>query len=372
MLSKIVDSHFLFALISIILGFLFGAIVLIVVGFNPIQAYAAVLEGIFSRPQFVLRVFINATPIIMTGLGVAFAFKTGLFNIGAEGQYILGSLAAVWVGVYWQLPPILLPIVCILAGAVAGAFSASIAGLLKATRGVSEVITCIMLNWSALFFSNWVLQNTGLLRLSSEASYNIQDAAMISLNWAALGITEYSPGILGAIRRIMGPATPVNFGFLVAVACVIIVYIIINKTTLGYKLRAVGFNRNAALYGGINVGRSVVLSMAISGALAGIGGALMITGVQHRIHLLAGMENFGFDGLAVSMIGANHPFGVMFAGLFFSALRFGSNRLTLMGAPSELADIIMGVIIYFVAISNALRLVYLYVRRKRGMANAGN
>lgn len=372
MLNKILESHFLFAFISILLGFMFGAIMLLVVGLNPIEAYGAMLYGIFSRPQFVARVFIHATPIIMTGLGVAFAFRTGLFNIGAEGQYILGSLAAVWVGVYWELPPIILPIVCILAGALAGAACGSIAGLLKATRGVSEVITCIMLNWSALFFSNWVMQNTGLMREASEASHNIQYAAMISLNWANLGIDQYSPGILGAIRRAVGPATPVNFGFFVAVLAVIVVHIIINKTTLGYRLRAVGFNKNASLYGGISVARSVMISMAISGALAGIGGALMITGVQRRIHLLAGMEGFGFDGLAVSMIGANNPIGVLFSGLFFSALRFGSSRLTLMGAPSELADIIMGCIIYFIAISNAIRMVYLYFLKKRGSAHASN
>ena len=364
--ANILDSHLSFALVSILLGLAFGAIVLAAVGLSPVEAYTAVFEGIFSQPRFLMRVVINAVPIIMTGLAVAFAFKAGLFNIGAEGQFLLGSLAAVSIGVFVQAPPVILPILCIAGGAVAGAFLGTVTGALKAVRGVHEVISCILLNWSALYFANYILLNTPLKHPISDASVNIQEAAMINLNWANWGITAETAGPMGAFFRAMGPATPVNAGILVAIAAVIVVYIIINKTTLGFKLRAVGLNSHASLYGGISVTRSVVTSMAISGAMAGIGGALLVTGVQHRINLLVNMEGYGFDGLAVSMIGANNPFGVLLAGFFFSGLRLGSGRLMMMGAPSELIDIIMGSIIYFVAISNAVRLLYLYLRRRKG------
>ncbi len=342
----------LFTLVSIFVGLLVGAIILTCTGFNPFSAYNTLLKGVFGQPKYIAWTVIYATPVIFTGLSVTFAFRTGLFNIGAEGQYIVGSLAAVLVGAFVEAPFVLHGLLCLIAGALAGACWAGIAGILKAKKGISEVITSIMLNWTALYFSNYVLMNTPLRRPNSEASVPILPTAKINIE---------------SLKHVFGPATRVNMGIVIAVASVIIIYIIINKTTLGYRLRAVGFNQSAAVYGGINVTRSIVASMAIAGLLAGLAGAVQVTGVQHAINLLAGQEGYGFNGLSVSMIGGNHPFGVFLAGLFFGALQYGGSKLNTVGVPSELISIIIGCIMYVIAIPNAInQLMKFFKAKKKG------
>lgn len=335
-----INDQLLFTLLSIVLGFLIGAIVLSIAGFNPITAYAVMIRGIIGNPRFVGWTVVYATPLILTGLAVAFAFRTGLFNIGAEGQYIVGSVAAAVVGYFFNGPAIIHIPLAILAGIMAGAIWAAIAGLLKAKFGIHEVIATIMLNWIALYLSNFIVTIDGFQQPNTEASNPIKESASLAINF---------------LRPIVGTAK-VNWGIVIALFAAILIYYIIFKTTLGYELRAVGYNKYAAEYGGISVNKSIIISMAISGGLAGLAGVTQVLGVSGRITILAAAEGYGFDGIAVSLIGANSPFGVMLAGLLFGGLKYGGSKLQTIGAPPEVVSIVIGSIIYFIAAGSIVRI----------------
>jgi simple sugar transport system permease protein len=341
------NDAFLFTLLAIAIGLLAGAAILAITGFNPLAAYGVLFGGIFGSFKTVMYMVQYATPIIFTGLSVTFAFKTGLFNIGAEGQYIMGSLAALAAGVLLSLPAPLHGIVCVLAGALAGALWGAVAGLLKAYRGIHEVIVTIMLNWIAFYLSNFFVMSPLFKKPNSTASVDIAETARIS--------TEAFRNVFGAVR--------VHWGMVLALAAVIACRIILNRTTLGYRLRAVGFNRYAAEYGGINVGFSIALSMGISGLLAGLGGAAQVLGVVGKLTQLAAQEGYGFDGISVSMIGGINPLGALFAGLFYGGMKYGGGKLNTIGAPSELVNVVIGAIIYSIAVMGAFRLLLRLVRK---------
>jgi simple sugar transport system permease protein len=349
------NDTFLFTLLAIVIGLLAGSVILSVTGFNPFTAYGVLFSGIFGSFKTVMYMVQYATPIIFTGLSVTFAFKTGLFNIGAEGQYIIGSLAALAAGVLLPLPAPLHGIVCVLAGALAGALWGSIAGFLKAFKGIHEVIVTIMLNWIAFYLSNFFVMSPLFKKPNSTASVDIAETARIS--------TDAFRGIFGTVR--------VHWGMVLALAAVIVCGIILNRTTMGYRLRAVGFNRYAAEYGGINVGFSIALSMGISGLLAGLGGAVQVLGVVGKVTQLAAQEGYGFDGISVSMIGGINPLGALFAGLFYGGMKYGGSKLNTIGAPSELVSVIIGVIIYSIAVAGAFRLLLRLIRKSTPAAGAG-
>jgi simple sugar transport system permease protein len=344
---------FLYTLLAIFIGLLAGSVILLITGFNPLTAYKTLFTGIFGSFKNIMYMVQYATPIIFTGLSVTFAFKTGLFNIGAEGQYIAGSMTALAVSVL--LPPVVpLPagihaVVAVLAGGLAGAFFGSIAGLLKALKGIHEVIVTIMLNWIAFYLANFLVMSPAFKKPNSTASVDIAETSRIN--------TEAFRDVLGTVR--------IHWGMLLALAAVIVVWIILNKTTMGYRLRAVGFNRHAAEYGGIPVARSIVASMGISGLLAGLGGAVQLLGVVGRLTQLAAQEGYGFDGISVSMIGGINPIGALFAGLFYGGMKYGGSRLNIIGAPSELVNVIIGVIIYSIAIMGAFRALVKFFKAKK-------
>jgi simple sugar transport system permease protein len=348
--NRIWNDTFLYTLLAIFIGLLFGSIILLLTGFNPLSAYGVLFAGIFGSWKTIMYAVQYATPIIFTGLAVTFAFKTGLFNIGAEGQYIIGSVTALAVGILLPLPVGLHGIVCVLAGGLAGALWGAIAGLLKAYKGIHEVIVTIMLNWIAFYLSNFLVMSPAFKKPNSTASLDIADTARISTN---------------AFRDIFGTVR-VHWGMLLALAAVVICWIILNRTVLGFKLRAVGFNRSAAEYGGIYVGRSIALSMGISGLLAGLGGAAQVLGVVGKITQLAAQEGYGFDGISVSMIGGINPIGTLFAGLFYGGMKYGGSKLNTIGAPSELVNVIIGVIIYSIAIMGAFRILVRFIKVKTG------
>jgi simple sugar transport system permease protein len=346
--AAVLNQTFLYTLLSIFIGLLCGGIVLTITGFNPFNAYGVLANGIFGRAIYLVYDVQYATPLIFTGLAVTFAFKTGLFNIGAEGQYIMGCLVALIIGVHVNLPEPWHAILAVLCGGLAGAFLGAIAGFLKAYKGIHEVITTIMLNWIAFYFSNFCVMSPWLKKPSSTTSVDIMASARIN--------TE-------AFRKTLGSAQ-IHWGMLLALIAVFVVWLILNKTVLGYKLRAVGFNRNGALYGGINVKGSITLSMAISGFLAGLGGACQVCGVTYRVTQLSAQENYGFNGFSVSMIGAINPIGTLFAGLFYGAMTYGGMKLNAIGAPSELVNVILGVVIYVVAIMGAFRILFAFIHRE--------
>ena len=348
-LRRIWNDTFLFTMLAIFIGFFVGAIILLITGFNPLQAYGLLFDGVFGSAKYRMYAVQYATPIIFTGLSVTFAFKTGLFNIGAEGQYIIGSLAALVLGVTLQLPPVVHGIVCVIGGGLAGALWGGLAGLLKAYKGISEVIVTIMLNWIAFYLSNLVIMSDAFKKPASTASIAIAESARIS--------TSDFSSRYGNVS--------VHWGMLLALAAVIIIWVILNKTTLGFRLRAVGFNRNSAEYAGISVPMCIFTSMGISGLLAGLGGATQLCGVLNNLSQLANQEGYGFDGISVSMIGGVNPIGALFSGLFFGAMKYGGSKLNIMRAPTELVNVIIGTIIYSIAIMGAFRILMNFIKAKR-------
>lgn len=347
------NNKILFTIISILLGLIVGAVVLLVSGYNPLEAYKALIEGISKSPRNIGWAIVNSTPIILTGLGVCFAFKTGLFNMGAEGQFIIGSVVGYLIAYALPLPPILHPIVAILLAMLAGALYGALAGWIKSKFGIHEVISTIMLNWVAFYFSNFVAYK--YLKPNSMATFDVIDTAKITL-------------VSKKTAKTMGPffskffKAPIHWGIILAIVAVIIVWYILNKTVLGYELKAVGLNREASEYGGINAGKKIVQSMAISGAICGLAGATQILGFTYAISVTSAMDNYGFDGLAVSLLASNNPIGVIFSGLFFGSLKYaGSNLQRVLGVPSELINIIIGTIILFTSVP----LIFRIIRAKR-------
>lgn len=360
-----------FTLISIFIGFLIGSMTLAVAGFNPFRAYAIMLSGVFGRLNYIAWVIIRSTPLILTGLSITFAFKTGLFNIGAEGQFIIGALVAALAGYFIQLPAIVhIPVVILLA-ASAAALWGGIAGYLKAKFGVHEVIATIMLNWIALYLTNFVVTLEAVQIPERPVSHNIQPTAslMFFQQWK---VTEEGRAWLldnFLAREIL--RTPFNAGILFAVILAVVVWYILKHTTLGYELKAVGLNKHAAEYAGINVQKNIVRAMLISGALAGMAGAFHVLGNTQRIAILAAMEGFGFNGIAVALIGGSTAIGVVLSAFLFGALQYGGTKIQLaLGAPTEVINIMIGTIVFFIAIPRLIKILLAKFSKKRGEDNA--
>lgn len=348
--KSILQSSALYTLIAIVVGFFVGAVLLALAGISPLEAYAKLAEGIFSKPKFMAWCIVYASPLIFTGLSVAFSFRTGVFNIGAEGQFVVGSIAACVVGILVDVPAIIHVPLCILAAALAGAVWGAIVGVLKVKKGINEVLSYIMFNWIAYYLSNYIVNLEIIHREGGgEASKDILDSARILAPSAVISATG---------------CTSANWGIVLAIAAAVVIWFVINKTTLGYRLRAVGYNNHAAQYGGINSNKAVMTAMAISGALSGLGGAVQLMGMSGRISQFASQEGFGFQGITVALIGASNPIGCIFAGIFYGAMKYGGTKLSLVDAPAEVVDIIMGTIIIFIAVSHVFK--YLFNKKKGG------
>ena len=351
-LNFVAENRFIHILLSILLGFLVGAIFLAVMGLSVGEAYGRLISSVTSLKGF-SYVIVYSIPYIVVGLSVAFSFKTGVFNIGAEGQFVVGSMAAAVVGILaGGLPKILLIPLCFLAAMIAGAAWGVLVGFLKTKWGINEVLSMIMFNWVAFYLSNFI---AGIPAIHSdgtaEATKNISENAS----------TLLSKDVINSL----GLCPTANWGILVAIAATVLVWFIIEKTTLGYELKAVGSNKFAAEYGGINVNRSILTALAISGALAGLGGALQLMGMGSRISVFSSQEGFGFAGIVVALIGCSNPFGVLIAGVFYGALTFGGSKLNLVGAPTQLINVIVGTVVFFIAISIIFERLK-FIKKKKG------
>lgn len=339
------------SLLSVILGFIVGAIVLKLSHISPIEAYSVMLEGAFGKPQYLAYVIIRATPLILTGLSVAFAFRTGLFNIGAEGQFIIGALTATILGIKFDMPIFIqVPFVILVSMIVSGLYG-GLSGFMKARFGVHEVISTIMLNWIALYFSNFMVMNDFIHRPDTETSEFIGHNSSIALyeNFKVSdeGLKYFETHT--TLGEFMRPS--VNAGIFLALIAVLVVWFILNKTSFGYKLKAVGFNPDASKYAGINVNKKMTQSMFIAGSLSGLAGCLHVMGVSKNIAILAAHEGYGFDGIAVALIGSNNPFGVLLSGFFLGGLKYSGQKIqSALEAPSEVISIMIGAIIFFIAI----------------------
>lgn len=355
---KILKKPFTSTVIAVLCGFIVAAVILSLAGYNPWSAFGALFKGIFSKPKYISNVIIKATPIILTGISVAFAFKTGLFNIGAEGQYIAGTIASVIVGSMLDLPSFIQIPIVILSGVIAGALIGYLIGFLKAKFGIHEVITSIMFNWIMLYLCNFVVQSASFHQPNSTSSIKINKSSytMILGDWkrseeGMAALSNTSKWFREIILK-----TDINVGIIVAIIIAIVIWILLYKSSIGYELRAVGFNKDAAEFAGINVKKSIILSMVIAGAISGLAGALIITGMEpHRISILATFENYGFNGLSVALIAGSSPIGCIFSGLLFGGLLYGGQSIQLsVGAPSEIINIIIGTIVFFVALTKVV------------------
>ena len=337
-LDVISENRFIHILLSILLGFLVGALFLLIMRLSVGKAYGRLLNSVTSLKGF-SYVVVYAVPYIVAGLSVAFSFKTGVFNIGAEGQFVVGSMAAACTGILaGNLPkPLLIPL-CFLAAMAAGAAWGIIVGFLKTKWGINEVLSMIMFNWIAFYLSNFI---AGIPAIKSDGT--AEATKNISANASMLFSKDFIKSV--------GLCPTANWGILVAIFMTILVWFVIEKTTLGYELKAVGFNKFAAEYGGINVNRSILTALAISGALAGLAGSLQLMGMGSRISIFSSQEGFGFAGIVVALIGCSNPFGVLVAGLFYGALMYGGSKLNLEGVPTQLINVIIGTVVFFIAIS---------------------
>lgn len=323
------------SLISIFLGLLVGAIFMIITGHNPFSGFSYLAQGGLKNIERIGNTIATATPLILTGLSVAFAFRTGLFNIGAPGQMLFGGFCATAIGLtFSHLPSIVLLPLMVLIGMIGGAVWGIVPGLLKAQFNVHEVVSSIMMNWIA----NWVVYYAVKARFTGTME---TESRLLSSN-ATLRSTFMSKLFNGSY---------INLGIFISLICVVIIAFILNKTTLGYQLKSVGFNRYAAEYAGISVNKNIILSMMIAGGLSGLAGVVHYAGNASCIQLGV-IPSQGFDGIAVALLGANTPIGALLAALFFGVLYSGRGFMSAATKiPPEIADTIIATIIYFAATS---------------------
>ena len=374
------------SIVSILIGLVVGAIIVLIVGLTSDNlSLTSAWEGIrlifgciFStgrdsagaltfgfNPTNLGNMLFRATPLIMTGLSVAVAYKTGLFNIGAPGQYLMGTMASLMLAL--GIPSTVVPawiiwIIAFLGGILAGALWGAIPGMLKALLNINEVIACIMTNWIAANVVTWAFEISNFKNLveSTKSSY-IYKTTFNGVETPKLGLD------------LLFPNSQVNGGIIIAILIAVLMYVVMNKTTLGYELKACGSNRHAARYAGINDKRNIILSMAIAGGLSGAGAAL---------YYLAGNTEFfwstytslpatGFNGIPVALLAANNPIGVVFTGIFMSMLDIAGLQLTSLTAYNEyITDVIIAVIVYLSAFSLVIKMLISGRKKKKHAAAA--
>ena len=333
-MSFLLRKELLVGLTAVVLGLAAGAVLMTATGNNPFVGYLYLFAGGLMNLERLGNTLAMATPLILTGLSVAFAFRTGLFNIGAAGQALMGGLTATALAIMIDLPkPLILPIILV-ASAVAGALWSWLPGLLKARFNVHEVVSTIMMNWIAY----WVVYYTVPYYFKGA----FETESRLIPETASLKIPLLTHLFSGSY---------INLGLLVSLAAVVVTSIILNRTVLGYRLKAVGYNRFAAEYAGINVNRHIVTSMAIAGALAGLAGATFYVGYTSSMQIGV-LPSIGLDGIAVALLASNSPLGVMGSAIFFGILQSGKGFMNAMTRiPPEIGDTIIATIIYFAATS---------------------
>ncbi len=331
-------------LISIGIGLIFGFLVMLITA--PQEAFQGLIMlltgGLSTGLKGIGDVLYFAGPYILAGLAVGFAFKTGLFNIGASGQIMIGGFVALYIGINVPMPSGIHYLVALVCGVLAGAIVGAIPGILKAFFNVNEVVTCIMLNYATLYYVMFQLVQSNMVNPLTTFSKNPLS-------------TAYAPN-LNFDQLFNGSSLDISI--FIALIIAVVIHIILNKTTLGYELKAVGYNPQGSKYAGINNKRNMIISMAISGALAGLAGVCLYLNPTSgkRLTMSASLLSEGFDGITVSLLGASNPIGIFFSGLFISYIRVGGSRLQLLdGISPEIISIITATIIYLSALSSVLQ-----------------
>ncbi len=351
-------SSFTSALMAIFLGLIVGLIVMLLAKpESAIAGFKFIVLGGFSR---IGDVFYFATPILMTGLAVGFAFKMGLFNIGASGQYTMGMFFALYVGFMWDLPNGIHCIVAILAGMVGGMLWGFIPGIFKALLNVNEVITSIMFNYIGMYLVDMWIQGSSVMYISN------------------ITRTKYLPASV-QIPSLGIKGSNVNYGIILAIIIGIILYIVLQKTTFGYELKATGYNKFASEYAGMKVKRNIIITMIIAGGLAGLGGAFAIlspSGIAgssmtyEPVNIIAAA---GFNGIAVALLGNSHPIGTIFSAVFISHIQRGGTLASLVGFKPEIIDVVVAVIIYFSAFAMIMNTAFArFIKNRVGKGHIDN
>ncbi len=346
------------SIVSVVIGLLCGLILMLLT--NPLDAFAGfrlMLQGGFSNGnEGIGQVVFTAIPIILTGLSVGIAFKTGFFNIGASGQFTVGALASILIGVNLTMLPTWLHCpIAVLGGVCAGAAWGAISGYLKARFRVSEVISGIMLNYIAMLLANLLIKS-----FAYDSAYNqsarVADSAMLNR-----GMLEW-----------LLPGSGINIGCFITVLAVLTIWFVMKKTTLGYELKTIGKNPYAGLYSGMSAMRGIILSMTIAGALAGLGGALMyLSDFSARISVVDVIQQQGFTGISVALLGMSNPIGVLISGFFMAHLTVGGSYLQLYGFTPEIVGMITGIIIYCSALTLLIKKIVL-IRQEKKAQKASN
>ena len=349
-LNKVFEA--LLPLLAVPVAFLIGAMMLLALGANPLEAYGAMITGAFGDVSGLTQTLVKATPLLLVGLGVCIAFRGGVINIGGEGQIIVGALAATAVAVGFKEWPglVLLPL-CMLAGVLAGAMWGGVPGILKARLGVNEILSTVMMNAIAVQLSNYLLRGPMIDPKEIEAGTRIAQSALLPRSvWLA---------------RLV-PQTLLHSGAIIAVVLAVVVFIFLWRTTIGYRIRAVGLNRDAAKYAGIKVPFYQALSLILGGAFAGLAGAIEVMGVQHRM-----MENlasgYGFSGIVAALFGSLHPLGSIPASVLFGGLLVGADKMQrAVQVPSALIDTLLGLVVLLVVGSQVISRRRAHRRETRG------
>ena len=376
------------SIVSILIGLVVGAVIVLIVGLtsdnltlsSAWEGIRLIFGGLFStgrdsagaltfgfNPTNIGNMLFRATPLVMTGLSVAVAYKTGLFNIGAPGQYLMGTMASLMLAL--GIPSDVVPagivwIIAFLGGILAGALWGAIPGLLKALLNINEVIACIMTNWIAANVVTWGFEISNFKNLveSTKSSY-VYKTTFNGVQTPKLGLD------------VLFPNSQVNGGIIIAIIIAVLMYILMNKTTLGYELKACGSNRHAARYAGINDKRNIVLSMAIAGGLAGAGAALyyLSGNTEFFWNTYPSLPATGFNGIPVALLAASNPIGVVFTGIFMSMLDIAGTQLTSLTAYNEyITDVIIAVIVYLSAFSLVIKMLFSWRRKRRAEEENAN
>ena len=353
-------SAFTSALLAIFLGLVIGFIVMLFA--KPERAVAAFQKILMHGFTDLGNVFYFATPIMMTGLAVGFAFKMGLFNIGASGQYTAGMFCAMYVALIWDLPDGIHWIACVAAGMAGGMLWGMIPGIFKAYLNVNEVITSIMFNYIGMYLVDMLIKGNSKMYVSTttRSAYLPKSAQLPSL------------GVEGS---------SVNISIFIAVTLAILLFIVLNKTIFGYELKATGYNKHASKYAGMNGSKNIILTMMIAGGLAGLGGAFAIlapstiTGSSQTYEPINVIAANGFNGIAVALLGNSSPLGIIFSSVFISHIQRGGSQTSILGFKPEIIDVVISIIIYFSAFSlimkTALGRFFKNIHHKNPVSDAG-
>ncbi len=358
--------NFVPQLLALVAALAVGALVLALLGANPWEAYRAAFTGVFASKNGLSDMLVKATPLLLVALGICIAFRANVINIGGEGQLIVGALATTFVAIALgaSLPSLLLIVVAMLAGLLAGGAWGAVPGFLKARLGVNEILSTVMLNQIAIQFGFFLLRGPMMDPAERAAGTNLPHSARLPAAAdlprftdvaKSLGATQPArelgfEGMGGELYGLLVEPTRLHVGLLLAMAMALLVYVLLWRTTLGFRLRAVGLNPHASRYAGYNVRRNVVLALTLSGAFAGLAGAVEILGLHHRMfEPTAVSSGYGFTGIVVALFGRLHPIGAIPSSLLFGALLVGGDKMQrAMQIPQPLVTALLGLVVLFV------------------------